>query len=216
MTTPDMVLLIGPKNRSTWSLRAWILFSHYGIPFAEDHIDYNTPEGKKRLNETSPSGWVPVLWHNGFPVWDTLGIAEYLADIFPEYQMWPSDVHARAGARCICAEMHSGFAALRNGMPMLFAEDGKHVTLSDDCKANIARIIEIWTDFRDVFGEGGPFLFGKFSIADAFFAPVVSRFRTYGVELDGPAADYAAMMWELPSMQQWFKGAQAELLEAEK
>ena len=215
MTTPDMVLLIGPKNRSTWSLRAWILFSHYGIPFAEDHVDYRIPAGKKQLNETSPSGWVPVLFHKGEPVWDTLGIAEYLAETFPEYEMWPADKRARAVARSVTAEMHSGFAALRSEMEMLFAEEGKHVTPSDACNQNILRIQSIWNDARETFGQGGRYLFGKFSIADAFYAPVVSRFRTYGVKLDGPAADYAAMMWELPSMQQWFKGAQAELLEAE-
>lgn len=216
MTTPDMVLLIGPKNRSTWSLRAWILFSHYGIPFAEDHVDYNTPEGKQRLNEVSPSGWVPVLWHKGEPVWDTLGIAEYLAETFPEYEMWPADKRARAVARSIVAEMHSGFGDLRNELPMMFAQEGLSATPSEGCTFNIMRIQSIWEETRETYGQGGRFLFGAFSIADAFYAPVVSRFRTYGVKLDGPAADYAAMMWELPSMQQWFKGAQAELLEAEK
>jgi glutathione S-transferase len=149
-------------------------------------------------------------------VWDTLAIAEYLAETFPEFEMWPSGKRARAMARAVTAEMHSGFPALRSEMEMLFAEEGKHVTPSDACNQNIIRIQSIWEEARETHGQGGRFLFGNFSIADAFFAPVVSRFRTYGVKCEGAAADYAAMMWELPSMQQWFKGAQAELLEAEK
>jgi len=215
MTTPDLVLLIGPKNRSTWSLRAWLILKHYGIAFAEDHVDYNTPSGYKRLQEISPSGWVPVLWHEGQPVWDTLAIAEYLNEAFPEYEMWPTDPRARAVARSVTAEMHSGFSGLRNEMHMLVVEEGLSVAPSQECRNNILRIQSIWNMARVEFGKGGPFLFGKFSIADAFYAPVVSRFRTYGIKCEGEAESYCDTMWSLPSMQQWFKGAQAELLEAE-
>ena len=209
----DIKILIGPKNRSTWSLRAWLLLAHYGIPFTEDHVDYNQPEGKAHLTATSPSGWVPVIWHKGAPVWDTLAIAEYLAETFPEYQMWPADTRARSVARSITAEMHSCFAALRNEMTMFFAETGKSVAPSEACQENIDRIQKIFTDCRNEFGTTGPFLFGKFSIADAFYAPVVSRFRTWGIECEGVAAEYCETMWSLPSMQQWYRGAQAELME---
>lgn len=219
MTTPEMTLLIGPRNRSTWSLRAWLLLSHYGIAFTEDHVDYNTPEGKERLKATSPSGWVPVLWHKGEPVWDTLAIAEYLNETFPEYAMWPEDARARAVARSITAEMHSGFAHIRNEMTMYFAETREGFAPSEDCSRDIERVQIIFgamrQEFGQKFGKDGPFLFGKFSIADAFFAPVVSRFRTYGIECEGEAAKYCATMWSLPSMQQWYRSAQAEVLEAE-
>lgn len=202
-------LFVGPKNLSTWTLRAWLLLKHYGIPFEEKFYDYNTPEGHAQLKKESPSGWVPVLWDEGWPVWDTLAIAEYLNERFPEHQMWPADYRARAGARCVSAEMHSGFAALRNEMPMAFL-DTREVTPSAACQRDITRIQEIWTDCRGVFGGGGPFLFGRFSIADAFFAPVVSRFRTYGVKCEGTAADYMDTLWNLPAMKAWGEAAKAQ------
>lgn len=203
----EFLLFTGPKNLSTWTLRAWLLLKHYGIHFDEQLFDYNTPEGKADLKAKSPSGWVPVLWHEGLPVWDTLAIAEYLNELFPQHQMWPADPRARAGARSVSAEMHSGFAALRNEMPMAFTQT-RNVTPSDACKADIARIQEIWTDCPAVFGEGGPFLFGKFSIADAMFAPVVSRFCTYGVEsTNDVVAAYRETMWNLPAMLAWGESA---------
>ena len=215
MSQPDLKILIGPKNRSTWSLRAWLLLAHYGIPFVEDRVDYNLPDGKARLNEISPSGWVPVIWHEGIMVWDTLAIAEYLAEAYPTYQMWPADRAARARARSIVAEMHSGYADMRNEMTMFFAESREGFTPSAACQANIDRIQTIFTTCREQHGADGPFLFGRFSIADAFYAPVVSRFRTWGIGCEGAAAIYCETMWSLPSMQQWLTGAQAELLEGE-
>jgi len=215
VTKLDMVLLIGNKNLSSWSLRPWLVLKHYGIHFAEDHVRLDVPDERATIATRTPAGWIPVLWHNDEPVWDSLAICEYLADMFPEYQMWPEDARARAVARSITAEMHSGFGHLRNEMEMRFAEEGLHVTPSEGCNLNILRIQSIWNDTRAAFGKDGPFLFGKFSIADAFYAPVVSRFRTYGVRSEGAAAEYVTTMWSLPSMQQWFKGAQAELLEAE-
>ncbi len=214
MTTPDMTLLIGNKNLSSWSLRPWLVLSHYGIAFAEDHVRLDVPDDRATIAARTPAGWVPVLWHKGDAVWDSLGICEYLADLYLERHMWPEDARARAVARSVTAEMHSGFAALRNEMPMYFSEE-KEATPSEACRVNIARIQNIFKDCRDEFGDGGPFLFGAFSIADAFYAPVVSRFRTYGVTCEGAAADYCEMMWSLPSMQQWYRGAQAEVLEAE-
>lgn len=210
MGNSDFLLFVGPKNLSTWTLRAWLLLKHYGIPFEEELFDYNTADGKTALKESSPSGWVPVLWHEGLPVWDTLSIAEYLNELFPEHQMWPANARARSGARSITAEMHSGFSALRNEMPMAFLET-REVTPSADCQRDVARIQEVWTDCRAVFGAGGPFLFGRFSIADAFYAPVVSRFRTYGVPCEGAAAEYMETMWALPAMQEWGRGAAVEV-----
>ncbi len=203
----DLLLFAGPKIGSTWTLRAWLILKHYGIPFDEQLFDYNTDDGFARLKQESPSGWVPVLWHDGKPIWDTLSIAEYLNELFPEHQMWPSEPRARAVARSVAAEMHSSFGALRVEMPMIFGE--KHtISPSDACKANIARIENMWTDCRAEFGADGPFLFGDFSIADAMYAPVVSRFRTYGVESDSASVtDYRNAIWNLPAMQAWGAGA---------
>ncbi len=216
MTTPDFVLLIGNKNLSSWSLRPWLILKHYGIAFAEDHVRLDFPEERATIKTRTPAGRVPVLWHQGEAVWDSLGICEYLSDLYPDYHMWPDERRARAVARSVAAEMHSGFAALRNEMPMAFAEEGKSVTPSEECRADILRIQQIFADCREAFGEDGPFLFGTFTIADAFFAPMVSRFRTFGVACEGAAAEYCETMWSLPSMYQWFRGAQAEILEAEK
>jgi len=211
MTTPDLKLLIGPKNRSSWSMRAWLILTHFGIPFAEDNVDYNKPQGYRRLKEISPSSWVPVLWNGELAVWDTLAIAEHLAEIFPEHELWPTDVSARARARSVTAEMHSGFGGIRNEMHMVITATGLFVAPGRECRDDILRIQHIWNKCRTEFGEGGPFLFGKFSIADAFYAPVVARFRTYGIKCDGAAADYAEAIWALPAMQAWLKGAEAEV-----
>lgn len=207
----DLVLYIGDKNLSSWSLRPWLLMKHAGIPFTERMIRLDRPTTRADLADVSPSSRVPCLLDDGLTVWDSLSICEYLADTFPEKALWPSDRGARATARSVSAEMHSGFSGLRSLWPMNFAREGmRHTThgIEDD----IARIIEIWEFCRRDHGRDGPFLFGRFSIADAMFAPVVSRFVTYGpVALPAAAAAWRDMMWSLPAMREWGEGARAEV-----
>lgn len=205
-----LVLYVGDKNLSSWSLRPWLAMTHAGIPFTERVIRLDRPQTKAELADISPSLRVPCLLDETLTIWDSLSICEYLAEKFPEKKLWPDDLAARATARSVSAEMHSGFAGLRTLWPMHFAREGmRHTThgIQDD----IARIAEIWESYRRDFGNSGDFLFGRFSIADAMFAPVVSRFVTYGpVPLPDRAAKWRDMMWSLPAMKEWGKGAKAE------
>ena len=210
-----MILFIGDKNLSSWSLRPWLLMKAANIPFTERQILLDRPETKAVIHDVSPSGRVPCLMDGDLAIWDSLAICEYLAEKFAEKALWPRDARARATARAVSAEMHSGFAALRTVWPMNFAREGlRHTTqgVQDD----IARIAEIWENCRRDFGAdskngGGPFLFGAFSIADAMYAPVVSRFVTYGpVTLPDAAAKGCDHMWSLPAMREWGDGARAE------
>ncbi|MEZ5894539.1 MAG: glutathione S-transferase family protein [Parvularculaceae bacterium] len=207
----DLILTIGDKNLSSWSLRPWFLMTQAGIAFTEDNIKLDAPETRKILKEKSPSGLVPFLTHGDLKIWDSLAIAEYLNDLFPEKQLWPEDRKARAIARSVAAEMHSGFSNLRTVWPMVFTREGwLHVT-SGGVQADIDRINHLWTRCRKEFGQGGDFLFGKFSIADAMYAPVVSRFITYGpVPLSPEASRYRDMMFALPAMKKWGDGARAQ------
>jgi len=211
----ELTLTIGDKNLSSWSLRPWFLMTQAGIPFTEENIKLDRPETRGVLKEKSPSGLVPFLTHGDVKIWDSLAIAEYLNDIFPEKQLWPADVKARAIARAVSAEMHSGFSALRTVWPMVFLrKDLTHVT-SGGVQRDIDRINGLWTMCRKDYGAGGDFLFGQFSIADALYAPVVSRFVTYGpLNLSPEAAAYRDMMFALPAMKKWGDGAQAELEKA--
>ena len=206
----DLVLYIGDKNLSSWSLRPWFLMKHAGIEFRERLIRLDRPQTKSELADVSPSLRVPCLLDDGLTVWDSLSICEYLAELFPDRKLWPDDRAARATARSVAAEMHSGFSSLRTLWPMHFVREGlRHTThgIADD----IARIAEIWESCRRDHGKGGDFLFGRFSIADAMFAPVVSRFVTYGpVDLPARAARWRDMMWALPAMKEWGEGARAE------
>ncbi len=200
-------LYIGNKNYSTWSLRAWVLMKALRIPFAEKRILLYRPESPERLREVSPSGKVPCLHDGGQIVWDTLAIAEYLAERHPG--VWPADASARAWARSAAAEMHSGFARLRD-------EFGMNVRLrsarspSVAVAAEISRIVELWREGRERFGRDGDFLCGAFSAADAFWCPVAFRFQSYGVALDGAAAAYCRALLALPAMQQWATDAASE------
>ncbi len=215
----DLTLTIGDKNLSSWSLRPWILMKQAGIPFAEKNIRLDQPETRKVLAETSPSGLVPFLAHttdsDEIRIWDSLAIAEYLNELYPEKQLWPADIKARAHARAVSAEMHSGFGAMRAVWPMQFLrQDLKHLT-SGGVQRDIDRIAQIWGECRTKFGakheSGGPFLFGVFSIADAMYAPVVSRFTTYGpLELSADAAAYIEAMSALPTMKEWGDGAKMQ------
>jgi glutathione S-transferase len=212
-----MRLYIGNKNYSSWSLRAWLPVRHCGIPFEEELVPLDLPESKKELLARSPSGRVPCLVApcknvvgGNLVVWDTLAIGEYLAETHPEMHLWPKDRAARATARAIAAEMHSGFPALRYELPMNVRAEGRKVTPSPDAQKDIARIIEIWNDVRSRFGKGGPFLFGEFSLADAFYAPVATRMRTYGVKLEGPAHAWVLAILALPAMREWADAARKE------
>ncbi len=205
-----LTLVIGDKNLSSWSLRPWLLLKHAQIPFTERLIRLDRPETKAEIAKYSPSGRVPCLIDADTAIWDSLSIAEYLAEKFPEKALWPADARARAVARSVSAEMHSGFAALRGFWPMNFTREGlSH--LRGGIEGDIARIAEIWETCRRDFGGAGPFLFGRFSVADAMYAPVVSRFQTYGPVALPPLADeWRRMMWSLPAMREWGEGAKRE------
>jgi glutathione S-transferase len=205
-----MKLLIGNKNYSSWSLRPWILLRHAGIPFEEELIDFNAADFKARVTRHSPAGKVPVLVDGDLVVWDSLAIAEYVAEKFPEKALWPHGREARAVARSVCAEMHSGFQQMRSRLTMNCQVRFGNVLLDVGTRRDVARIIEIWRDARERFGADGPFLFGRFSVADAFFAPVTLRFTGYGVDLPAVAREYADTIQALPAMQEWIAAARAE------
>lgn len=206
----DLNLIIGNKNYSSWSLRPWLLMKQCGIGFEEELLQLGSDEFRQRTAEFSANGCVPVLLHGERIIWDTLAIVEYLAELFPEKTLWPEDAEARAFARSSVAEMHSGFTALRNEMPMNIRADHPDFSYSDDVAANIDRIFEIWQTCRDRFGAGGDMLFGDFSIADTFYAPVIWRFHTYGVTAPGALSDYMEAMIALPAMQEWQAAGLAE------
>ncbi len=201
-------LYIGNKNYSTWSCRGWLLVRATGAPFAEELVSLNANEHSSVYKEFSPSGLVPCLVDDGTVVWDTLSIAEYLAERHPG--VWPSDAKARAWARSICAEMHSGFRPLRAEMGMCIRERVDVRPWSPGLVRDIARIEAIWNETLSRFGGEGGLLFGTFCAADAFFAPVAFRFRTYGVEPGGAAANYAQALLAHPYVREWETAALAE------
>ena len=203
-----MKLIIGNKNYSSWSLRAWLAARAGGFTFEEIRIPLFIPGSREHILSHSPSGKVPCLIDHGFVVWDSLAIGEYLAEKNP--QLWPAEVTARAVARAVSAEMHSGFAHLREHMPMNIRKDYTGKGHTPEVDAEIARVVAIWNDCRARFGKDGPYLFGRFSIADAAFAPVCYRFKTYGVKPEGAAAEYLATMLANPHMLEWETAALAE------
>lgn len=205
-----LTLVIGNKNYSSWSLRPWLLLKQFGIAFDEVRIPLFQPGSEQRLRELSPSGRVPVLRDASLTVWDTLAICEYLAEKFPRLPFWPASVEARAIARCVSAEMHSGFTALRENMSMNCRKHFPGKGRAPGVQEDIDRITEIWRDCRNRYGAGGDMLFGKFSIADAMFAPVTFRFVTYAVETDPVSAAYVKAVQALPPMQEWLAAARAE------
>jgi glutathione S-transferase len=206
----EFTLIIGNRNYSSWSLRAALVLRHAGVDFTEVVIPLDQPETARALRAHSPAGKVPVLRHGALNVWDSLAIAEYLAERFPQKGLWPAGAQERALARSLTAEMHSGFAALREHLPMDLRSRHMVGKLPTAVRDDIARIIAIWTDCRRRAVADGPFLFGPFTIVDAFFAPVVGRFRTYGIELSGEAAAYADAVWRWPDMQAWLDLANDE------
>ena len=210
-------LVIGNKNYSSWSMRPWLALRANNIAFEEVFIPlYTDKADKDRLLSVSRSGKVPALIDGDVTVWDSLSIIEYLAEKSPEVGLWPDDRTARAHARSISAEMHSGFMALRNECGMNLHRPVVAVPLSADAQANIVRIKEIWTECRERHNRHGAFLFGNFGAADAMFAPVVHRFRTYAIPVAPPVQAYMEAMLALPAFAEWTRAALAETLIIEK
>jgi len=204
-------LVIGNRNYSSWSLRAWLLLAEAGIEFEEHRIPLDTEETRAEIARFSPAGCVPVLLVDGQPVWDSLAIAETVAEYYPDKGLWPADPAARAHARSISAEMHAGFRHLREAMPMNCRAMGRKVSLPDALTADIDRVFDIWSDCQRRYDSGGEWLFGRFSVADAMFAPVVLRFRTYGINLPDAATRYPARLLESEAMQRWLVAAESEV-----
>lgn len=205
-----LTIILGNKNYSSWSLRPWLVLEAAGATYDEIVIPLDQPGTRAAILAQSPSGRVPCLRHGDVVVWDSLAICEYLNELFPEARLWPERREVRAVARAVSAEMHSGFQALRANLPMKLDASLPGKGRTPEVDADIARIVELWTDCRRRFGAGGPYLFGAWSVADAMYAPVVTRFRTYGVTLEGAAAAYADAAWERPAMQKWVAAARAE------
>ena len=205
-----MRLLIGNMNYSSWSMRPWLLLRQLEIPFEEEKISFNDPGFERRIKALSPVGKVPVLVDGDVVVWDSLAIVEYLAEKFPDRGIWPRDARARARARSICAEMHAGFGALRDRLPMNCELVLKNVAFERAVAHDIARVVASWTDCRARFGAEGPFLFGAFSAADAYYAPVVRRFFGFSVAVPEVAARYMTAVDALPAMRTWMTAALAE------
>ncbi len=205
-----MRLLIGNMNYSSWSMRPWLLLRQLEIPFDAEKISFNDPSFETRIKAVSPVGQVPVLVDGDVVVWDSLAIVEYLAEKFPDRGIWPRDPRARARARSICAEMHAGFGALRNRLPMNCELVLENVVFERAVARDIARVVASWTDCRARFGAEGPFLFGAFSAADAYYAPVVRRFLGFGVTVPEVAGQYMAAVDALPAMRAWMAEALVE------
>jgi glutathione S-transferase len=210
-------LVIGNKNYSSWSMRPWLALRANNIDFDEIFIPLYTGEAdKQRILSFTHSGKVPVLIDGDVTIWDSLAIIEYVAERFPEARLWPEDRARRAHARSISAEMHSGFLALRNECGMNLHRPIGAIALSAEARANVARVEQIWIECRERYGKMGPFLFGDFSGADAMFAPVVHRFRTYAIEVAPEARDYIDTMTGLAAFQEWTRASLAETLVIDK
>jgi glutathione S-transferase len=216
MTMADYELVIGDKRWSSWSLRPWVLMKAFGIPVRETLIRLRRPETAGELARHSPSGKVPLLKAGGLTIWDSLAIAEFLAEEHRDTAIWPQAREKRALARAVSAEMHSGFYSLRSSMPMDFLTVHASWPVEPAVADDIRRIVAIWNECRRRYGGDGAFLLGEFSAADAMYAPVATRFRTYGVDLsafgdDGSAAAYSHTLLTLPAMAEWGEGAAAEI-----
>ncbi len=210
----DFTLVIGNKNYSSWSLRGWLMAKIAGIEFDEIVVPLDRPETQAAIRKHSPSGRVPVLLHRGLAVWESLAIAEYLNDLKPEAGLWPPSAAARAHARAISCEMHAGFMDLRNNMPMNIRASFPGKGMTPGVRADIERITGLWRDcrkrFAGAFQKDDGFLFGTFGAADAMFAPVVTRFKTYSVTLDSDADAYCAAVLAHPAMKEWADAAAHE------
>ena len=203
-------LIIGNKNYSSWSLRPWLLMKEAGIDFDEHRIVLDTPTYRQEIAAFSDAGKVPVLQLGELTVWDALAICETVAERWPGKTLWPADPDERAHARAISAEMHSGFGVLRECMPMNCRAMGRKVPIPDELGADIDRVIAIWSDCHRRYGDRGSWLFGEFSVADAMYAPVVLRLRTYGINLPESAVYYPYRLLESAAMQDWLAAAECE------
>jgi glutathione S-transferase len=210
----DFTIYIGNKTYSSWSLRAWLMMKASGLAFEEVLIPLYQDGSRAELMRHSPSGKVPALRHRNRTVWDSLAIGEYLAEQAPQARLWPEDADARAVARSVSAEMHAGFATLRRLLSMNLRRTIRR-DIPPELQADIDRVTTIWRDCRRDHGAGGAFLFGAFTIADAMYAPVVTRFRTYGVAIDREAQTYADAVWALPTLQDWIAAARNETMVVE-
>jgi glutathione S-transferase len=207
----DLTIYLGNKNYSSWSLRPWLVLKHATVTFDEVVIPLYQSGSRETILKYSPSGRVPALRHGDVTVWESLAICEYLAESFPNFELWPQDQAARALARAVSAEMHAGFHALRQHLPMNIRSSFPGRGVTPEVQADINRIMAIWRDCRTRFGEGnGDFLFGQFTIADAMFAPVVTRFRTYKTDIEREAEAYCETIMAMPAMQEWIAAAKNE------
>jgi glutathione S-transferase len=203
-------LIIGNKNYSSWSLRPWLLLKEAGIEFDEHRIVLDVPTTQQEIASYSAAGRVPILQLGDLTVWDSLAICETVAERWPEKKLWPEDADLRAQARAISAEMHSGFAHLRDCMPMNCRAMGRKVAIPDELGEDIDRVIAIWAECHKHYGDRGGWLFGEFSVADAMYAPVVLRLRTYGINLPESAGYYPHRLLESTAMQAWLAAAECE------
>lgn len=204
----SLTLYVGSKRYSSWSLRPYLALAHTGAPFETTTILLDRPETKASIAAVNPAGRVPVLHHDELVVWDSIAICEYVAELYPDAKLWPTTRSERARARSISAEMHSSFTSLRGAMPMDVLSKKPGMGHTPDALADARRVQEIWRE--SLAASGGPFLFGAFSIADAMFAPVATRFVTYGVELDATCQAYVDAIYALPAMKQWIADAERE------
>ena len=207
MTPPPLTLVIGTRRYSTWSLRPWLMLKAAGADFSEIEVTLRQPDTKAQILRHSPSGKVPLLIDGTRKIWDSLAIAEYLAELFAQAKLWPEEAGKRAWARSISAEMHSGFQTLRGTCPMDLGLDSPLTDISDDLQADIGRIDAIWSECRSQNGAAGPFLFGGFTVADAMFAPVVTRFNTYHLPRSSQSQDYMDTILNLDWMKHWTQAA---------
>jgi len=206
----DFTLVIGNKNYSSWSLRGWLMMKATGAAFEEILVRLSLPTTRAEILKHGPSARVPILKHGTLTVWETLAIGEYLAELFPKARLWPEDPAARAVARAVSAEMHAGFAALRKHFPMNVRSSFPNRGSTPEVQADIDRITALWHDCRSRFAKEGPFLFGGFTVADAMYAPVVTRFRTYKAQIPQEAQAYCDMVWALPALQEWAADSRKE------
>ena len=203
-------LYIGNKAYSSWSMRPWLLMRHFDIPFTDETIRLDQPTTSADIQRHSPTGRVPALAADGVLVWESLAIMEFLAERFPDKAIWPADPEARALARSLASEMHAGFQRLRQVCPTNFRRLQRAIDIPDDVRRDVDRIEAAWATTRARWGQGGPFLFGAFTAADAMFAPVVSRFWTYAVPVKPETQAYMEAIMALPAWQAWMDGAKAE------
>ena len=207
---PDLSLVIGNKNYSSWSLRPWFLMKYFGIPFSEIRIPLWQKTTEKALKPYSPTLKVPVLIHATLTVWDSLAICEYISENFLSGKGWPGETEARAVARSISAEMHSGFFDLRDEMPLNCRKRFDNLKISSKASSEVDRIEQIWSQCRGKYGTSGPWLFGEFTIADCMFSPIVLRFITYGVKLNDRCSKYADAICAHPAIVDWLESAKLE------